>query len=137
MQCYRKFLGEIHRWGRRYSLKFGFGFITSLDKHLSQQILDDLKARCENSLIVELDIASWEEFKLIENDLALLWQRLSRDSNQEACEDSTNIVLYSLDREDVETVNNSGEVVSTAGCNSTMCSLDLNKSSEENMETYF
>ncbi|MED6212712.1 hypothetical protein PIB30_086238 [Stylosanthes scabra] len=65
---------EIHQWGRTHSLKFGFGFITSMDKHLSQQILDDIKARCENSLIVELDIASQEEFKLIENDLALLWQ---------------------------------------------------------------
>ncbi|MED6152987.1 hypothetical protein PIB30_097236 [Stylosanthes scabra] len=130
---------EILQWGKRYREKFGFGFITSMDKHLSQQILNDLKTRCENSLIVELEVASWEEFKFIENDLALLWQRLVRDSIQWTAEEETDFVEDSLDKEDVETGDNSGnsgEIVSTAGSNSTMLSFDLNKTHEENMDTY-
>ncbi|KAL1295014.1 hypothetical protein AAHE18_19G181100 [Arachis hypogaea] len=37
-----------------------------------------LKVRYENTLVVELDIAAREEFKLIEHGLERLWERLSR-----------------------------------------------------------
>ncbi|MED6112551.1 hypothetical protein PIB30_062702, partial [Stylosanthes scabra] len=116
---------EILQWGKRYREKFGFGFITNIDKHLSQQILNDLKTCCENSLIVELEVAFQEQFKFID-DLALLWQS----------KEETDFVEDSFDKEDVETGDKSGEVVTTDGSNSTMLSFDLNKKYEENMDTY-
>ncbi|KAL4287480.1 hypothetical protein AHAS_Ahas19G0190400 [Arachis hypogaea] len=63
---------ELEQFGRKYRRKFVFVFITSIEKKLSHQILEEVKTRYENSLSVELDITSREEFILIERKLARL-----------------------------------------------------------------
>ncbi|XLU33993.1 hypothetical protein S245_070059, partial [Arachis hypogaea] len=65
---------ELTQFEPKYYKKFGFGFITSTDKRLSHQILEKVKASYENSLIVELDIASRKKFIHIERKLARLWE---------------------------------------------------------------
>ncbi|XLU42254.1 hypothetical protein S245_037068, partial [Arachis hypogaea] len=65
---------EMLHWDRKYRAKFGFEFITSTETWLSQEILDEVKVRYENTLVVELDIAAREEFKLIEHGLERLWE---------------------------------------------------------------
>ncbi|RYR01714.1 hypothetical protein Ahy_B06g080581 [Arachis hypogaea] len=57
---------ELLYWDRKYQAKFGFEFITSTKTWCSQKILDEVKVRYENTLVVELDITAREEFKLIE-----------------------------------------------------------------------
>ncbi|KAL4391409.1 Uric acid degradation bifunctional protein TTL [Arachis hypogaea] len=64
---------EMLHWDRKYRAKFGFEFITSTEKWCSQEILDEVKSHYENSLVVELDIAAQEEFKLIAVGLERLW----------------------------------------------------------------
>ncbi|RYQ91475.1 hypothetical protein Ahy_B09g097370 [Arachis hypogaea] len=66
---------ELEQFGRKYRRKFGFVFITSTDKKLSHQILEEVKTRYENLLSVEFDITSREEFIIIERKLARLWDR--------------------------------------------------------------
>ncbi|RYQ96267.1 hypothetical protein Ahy_B08g091954 [Arachis hypogaea] len=62
-------------WDRKYRAKFGFEFVTSTETWFSQKILDEVKARYENTLVVKLDIAAQEEFKLIEHGLEHIWER--------------------------------------------------------------
>ncbi|RYQ90842.1 hypothetical protein Ahy_B09g096813 isoform F [Arachis hypogaea] len=64
---------EMLQWDRKYRAKFGFEFRTSTETWCSQEILDEVKSRYENTLVVELDIAAWEEFKLIAHGLERLW----------------------------------------------------------------
>ncbi|KAL4287559.1 hypothetical protein AHAS_Ahas19G0198300 [Arachis hypogaea] len=71
---------ELEQFGRKYRRKFGFVFITSTDKKLSHQILEEVKTRYENLLSVEFDITSREEFIIIERKLARLWDRLSQEN---------------------------------------------------------
>ncbi|RYQ96565.1 hypothetical protein Ahy_B08g092362 [Arachis hypogaea] len=62
------------QFATKYRKKFGFGFVTSTNLFLSQQILEEVQAYYENSLNVELEIASREEFTLIERGLIELWK---------------------------------------------------------------
>ncbi|XP_020992073.1 uric acid degradation bifunctional protein TTL-like [Arachis duranensis] len=58
----------------KYHKKFVFGFVTSTNLFLLQQILEEVQARYENSLNIKLEIASREEFTLIERSLTKLWE---------------------------------------------------------------
>ncbi|KAL4306888.1 hypothetical protein AHAS_Ahas16G0223300 [Arachis hypogaea] len=58
-------------------------------------------ARYENTLVVKLDIAAREEFKLIEHGIERLWGWLSRSQIQEASEEPGEVVPYSMEKKDV------------------------------------
>ncbi|KAL4330174.1 hypothetical protein AHAS_Ahas13G0373700 [Arachis hypogaea] len=82
-----------------------------------------VKARYQNSLQVKLDIASREEFTLIERGLA-------REKTQEVPEETGKIVQDSMFEEDVM-LDSSDEVVSK-GQQPSIITFDLNKTPEEN-----
>ncbi|RYQ85519.1 hypothetical protein Ahy_B10g105088 [Arachis hypogaea] len=98
---------------------------------LSHQILEEVKACYENSLIVELEITSREEFILIERGLTRIWERLAWDRIQGTLEETRDIVQDSMQEEDVVPADSSDEVVST-GHNASMLTFDLNKTPKEN-----
>ncbi|KAL4357658.1 hypothetical protein AHAS_Ahas09G0208700 [Arachis hypogaea] len=118
---------ELFQWDRRYRAKFGFKFITSTETWCSQKIVDEVKACYENTFVVELDITSWEEFKLIEHGLERLWDKASEELEE--------VVLDSMEKEDVVSSDGSDEADS-AGRNGSMLSYDLNKMPEENEYPY-
>ncbi|RYR66676.1 hypothetical protein Ahy_A03g012729 [Arachis hypogaea] len=103
---------EMLHWDRKYRAKFGFEFITSTEKWCSQEILDEVKSHYENSLVVELDIAAQEEFKLIAVGLERLWDR-------------ENVVSSEI-----------SEGEDSAGRKGSMLSYDLNRTREENEYPY-
>ncbi|XP_072064165.1 uric acid degradation bifunctional protein TTL-like isoform X1 [Arachis hypogaea] len=126
---------EMLHWDRKYRAKFGFEFITSTETWLSQEILDEVKVRYENTLVVELDIAAREEFKLIEHGLERLWERLARSQIQEASVETGEVVPDSVEKEAVVSSDNSEEADS-AGQKGSMLSYDLNKTPDENEYPY-
>ncbi|RYQ92920.1 hypothetical protein Ahy_B09g099160 [Arachis hypogaea] len=99
---------------RKYRAQFGFEFITSTETLESQKILDEVKVRYENTLVVELDIAAREEFKLIEHGLERLWE---------------------LEKEAVVS-SESSEEVDSARQKASMLSYDLNKTPDKNEYPY-
>ncbi|XP_020960092.1 uric acid degradation bifunctional protein TTL-like isoform X1 [Arachis ipaensis] len=113
-----------------YRKKFGFGFVTSTNLRLSQQILEEVQARYQNSLQVELETASREEFTLIERRLTKLWERLSREKILEVSEETGEVVQDSMLEDDVAP-DSSDEVVSK-GHQPSIVTFDLNKTPEEN-----
>ncbi|KAL4371791.1 hypothetical protein AHAS_Ahas06G0201100 [Arachis hypogaea] len=84
----------------------------------------------EDNLMVELDIASREEFIFIGRGLTKLWERLSQEKIQEETEEIREVVQDSVEEEVVPN-NSSDEVVSTRPKTS-MINYDLNKTPEEN-----
>ncbi|QHN92695.1 uncharacterized protein DS421_17g586060 [Arachis hypogaea] len=94
-----------------------------------------MKAHYQNTLVVELEIAAREEFKLIEHGLERLWRRLSRSDIQEASEELGEVVPDSMEKEDVVSFDSSDEVES-AGGKASMLLYDLNKTPEENKYPY-
>ncbi|KAL4396642.1 hypothetical protein AHAS_Ahas01G0112300 [Arachis hypogaea] len=93
------------------------------------------QARYENTLVVELDIAAQDEFKLIEHRLERLWERLTFSQIQEASEAAGEVVPDSEEKEDVVPSGGSEEADS-AGQNASMLSYDLNKTPKENDYPY-
>ncbi|KAL4396764.1 hypothetical protein AHAS_Ahas01G0124500 [Arachis hypogaea] len=126
---------ELLHWDRKYRAKYGFEFITSTDSWESQKILDEVKVRYENILVVELDIAAREEFKLIEDGLERLWERLSRSQVQEAPEETGEVVPDSVEKE-ADVSSESSEEADSAGQKASMLSYDLNKTPDENEYPY-
>ncbi|KAL4337127.1 hypothetical protein AHAS_Ahas12G0079100 [Arachis hypogaea] len=130
---------ELHQWDRRYIAKFRFEFTTSTDTCFSQKILDEVKARYENTLVVELDIAAREEFKLIEHGLARLWERKKDNflavDIQEASEDLGEVVPDSMEKDDIVSSYGFDEADST-GRETSILSYDLNKMPKENEYPY-
>ncbi|RYR13348.1 hypothetical protein Ahy_B04g070394 [Arachis hypogaea] len=122
---------ELEQFRRKYRRKFGFMFITSTDKKLSHQILEEVKTRYENPLSVEIDITSREEFILIERKFARLWDRLIQENVRETLEESGEVVQDSMEEDDVVNDDSSEEVVSTVN-NAPKLTFDLNKLPEEN-----
>ncbi|RYQ89254.1 hypothetical protein Ahy_B09g095995 isoform D [Arachis hypogaea] len=114
----------------KYCKKFGFGFVTSTNLFLSQQILEEVQARYQNSLQVELEIASPEEFTLTERGLTKLWEYLAPEKTQEVPEETGEIVQHSMLEEDI-VLDSSDEVVSKRHQPS-IITFDLNKTPEEN-----
>ncbi|XP_072076611.1 uncharacterized protein [Arachis hypogaea] len=121
---------ELLQYLPEYRKKFGFGFMTSTNLHLSQQILEEVQARYQNSLQVELETASREEFTLIERRLTKLWERLSREKTLEVSEETGEVVQDSMLEDDVAP-DSSDEVVSK-GHQPSIVTFDLNKTPEEN-----
>ncbi|RYQ95934.1 hypothetical protein Ahy_B08g091319 [Arachis hypogaea] len=121
---------ELCQFEAKYQKKFGFKFLTTTFKGHSHKILEEVKARCENNLMVELDITSQEEFIFIEGGLTKLWERLSQEKIQEETKEIGEIVQDSMEEEVVPS-NSSDEVVST-GHKASMINYDLNKTPEEN-----
>ncbi|KAL4343806.1 hypothetical protein AHAS_Ahas11G0115200 [Arachis hypogaea] len=108
-------------------------------KHLTQAIGhvsgSMMKSRHENSLVVELDIAAREEFKLIVHGLERLWDRMSRENIQKESEEPGEVVPDSLEGEDVVPFDSSdGE--DADGPKASMLSYDLNLTPEENEYLY-
>ncbi|KAL4397043.1 hypothetical protein AHAS_Ahas01G0152400 [Arachis hypogaea] len=134
-QALASLMRELLFWDRKYRTKFGLEFITSTELWFTQKILDEAKARYENTLVVELDVASREEFKLIEHGLERLWDRLSRPNFQYASETPGEVVPDSMKKEDVVSSDRSDEATS-AGRNYSLLSYDLNKTSDENEYPY-
>ncbi|RYR15911.1 hypothetical protein Ahy_B04g072864 [Arachis hypogaea] len=128
--AHREIRTGLLQFGTKYRKKFGFGFVTSTNLFLLQQIQEEVKARYENRLIVELEIASGEEFTLIERGLTKLWERLAREKIQETPEEIGEIVQDSMLKEDV--VPDSSDEVVSKGHNASMLTFDLNKTPEEN-----
>ncbi|XP_015945823.1 uric acid degradation bifunctional protein TTL-like [Arachis duranensis] len=123
-------ISDLCQFRAKYRKKFGFKFLTTTDARHSHKILEEVKARCENNLLVELEFAAQEEFYLIERGLTKLWERLSQEKLQEEIEDLWEIVQDSQ-KEEVVPSNSSDEVVWT-GHNATMRDYDLNKTPDEN-----
>ncbi|QHN82554.1 uncharacterized protein DS421_20g696870 [Arachis hypogaea] len=71
-----------------------------------------MRARYENTLVVELDVASRKEFKLIEHGLERLWDRLSRPNFQDASEAPGEVVPDLMEKEDVVSSDGSYEATS-------------------------
>ncbi|RYR47711.1 hypothetical protein Ahy_A07g033662 [Arachis hypogaea] len=126
---------ELLHWDRKYRVKFWFEFITSTKMWESQKILDEVKVRYENTLVVELDIAARKEFKLIEHGLERLWERLSRTQIQEASEETGEVVPDSVEKEAVVS-SESSEEADPAEQKASMLSYDLNKMPDENEYPY-
>nr|XP_025697838.1 uric acid degradation bifunctional protein TTL isoform X2 [Arachis hypogaea] len=114
----------------KYHKKFGFGFVTSTNLFLLQQILEEVQACYQNSLQVELEIVSREEFTLIEKGLTKLWERLAREETQEVPEETGEIVQDSMLEEDV--VPDSSDEVVSKGHQPSITTFDLNKTPKEN-----
>ncbi|KAL4275219.1 hypothetical protein AHAS_Ahas20G0085300 [Arachis hypogaea] len=123
-------VSELCQFGAKYQKKFGFEFLTTTDRGHSHKILEEVKAQCENNLMVELDIASREEFIFIERGLTKLWERLYQEKIQEETEEIGEVVQGSVEEEVVPS-NSSDEVVST-GPKASMINYDFNKTLEEN-----
>ncbi|KAL4287775.1 hypothetical protein AHAS_Ahas19G0219900 [Arachis hypogaea] len=121
---------ELEQFGRKYCRKFGFVFITSTDKKLPHQILEEVKTHYENPLSVELDITSREEFIIIERKLARLWNRLSQENVRETPEETGEVVQDSMEEDDVVKDDSSEEVVSTIN-SAPKLTFDLNKIPKE------
>ncbi|RYQ90840.1 hypothetical protein Ahy_B09g096813 isoform E [Arachis hypogaea] len=111
------------QWDRKYRAKFGFEFRTSTETWCSQEILDEVKSRYENTLVVELDIA------------ALHLSGMSRDNIQKESEDPVEVVPDSLEGENVVSSDIS-EGKDSAGRKASMLSYDLNRTPEENEDPY-
>ncbi|KAL4365524.1 hypothetical protein AHAS_Ahas07G0114700 [Arachis hypogaea] len=111
------------QFATKYHKKFGFGFVTSTNLFLSQQILEEVQARYKNNLNVELEIASRKEFTLIKRGLA-------RKRTQEVPEETGEIVQDSMLEEDV--VPDSFDEVVFKGHQPSILTFDLNKTPEEN-----
>nr|XP_029151630.1 uric acid degradation bifunctional protein TTL-like [Arachis hypogaea] len=121
---------------RKYRAQFGFEFITSTETLESQKILDEVKVRYENTLVVELDIAAREEFKLIEHGLERLWERkIINFLIQEASEETGEVVPDSVEKEAVVS-SESSEEVDSARQKASMLSYDLNKTPDKNEYPY-
>ncbi|RYR50923.1 hypothetical protein Ahy_A06g025951 [Arachis hypogaea] len=118
------------QFATKYRKKFGFGFVTSTNLHCSQQILEEVQARYQNSLQVELETASREEFTLIERGLTKLWERLSREKTQDVSEETGEVVQDSILEEDV--APDSSDKVVSKGHQPSIITFDFNKSPEEN-----
>ncbi|RYQ91548.1 hypothetical protein Ahy_B09g097477 [Arachis hypogaea] len=110
-------VSELCQFGAKYRKKFGFEFLTTTDRGHSHKILEKVK----NNLMVELDIASWEEFIFIERGLTKLWEQ----KIQEETEEIGKVVQDSVEEEVVPS-NSSDEVVLT-GPKASMINYDLNK----------
>nr|XP_025684683.1 uric acid degradation bifunctional protein TTL-like [Arachis hypogaea] len=133
-------VSELCQFGAKYQKKFGFEFLTTTDRGHSHKILEEggykilaakgPEAQCENNLMVELDIASREEFIFIERGLTKLWERLYQEKIQEETEEIGEVVQGSVEEEVVPS-NSSDEVVST-GPKASMINYDFNKTLEEN-----
>ncbi|RYR08414.1 hypothetical protein Ahy_B05g076089 [Arachis hypogaea] len=80
--------------------------LTVANGHASASIM---KKRYENTLVIELDIAAREKFKLIEHGLKRLWERLSRSKIQEASEELGEVIPDSMEEEDVVSSDGSHE----------------------------
>ncbi|XP_072090408.1 uric acid degradation bifunctional protein TTL-like [Arachis hypogaea] len=91
-------ISDLCQFGAKYRKKFGFEFLTTTDARHSHKILEEIKARCENNLLVELDIAAREKFYFIEKGLTKIWERISQEELQEKSEDLGEIVPDSLRR---------------------------------------
>ncbi|KAL4391332.1 hypothetical protein AHAS_Ahas03G0234500 [Arachis hypogaea] len=89
-----------------------------------------VQARYENSLNVELEIASQEEFTLIERGLTKLWERLAREKIQEIPKETGKIVQDSVLEEDV--VPDSSDEVVSKGHKPSILTFDLNKTPGKN-----
>ncbi|KAL4287253.1 hypothetical protein AHAS_Ahas19G0167700 [Arachis hypogaea] len=87
-------------------------------------------ARYQNSLQVELETASREEFTLIERRLTKLWERLSSEKTLEVSEETGEVVQDSMLEDDVAP-DSSDEIVSK-GHQPSIVTFDLNKTREEN-----
>ncbi|RYR49521.1 hypothetical protein Ahy_A07g036038 [Arachis hypogaea] len=123
-----KLVSELCQFGAKYRNKFSFEFLTTTDRGHSHKILEE--ARCENNLMVELDITSREEFIFIERELTKLWERLSQEKIQEERKEIGEVVQKSMEEEVVPS-NSFDEIVST-GTKASMINYDLNKIPEEN-----
>ncbi|KAL5985434.1 hypothetical protein ACLOJK_027418 [Asimina triloba] len=66
-------LKEIYLWNGLYQQKFGFVFLICASGRSMPEILAELKKRYQNRPIVELEIASEEQIKIIELRLAKLF----------------------------------------------------------------
>ncbi|KAL4275797.1 hypothetical protein AHAS_Ahas20G0143100 [Arachis hypogaea] len=89
-----------------------------------------MKARYQNRLQVELEIASREEFTLIEIGLRKLWEHLARKKTQENLKETGEIVQNSMLEEDV--VPDSSDEVVSKGQQPSIITFDLNKTPQEN-----
>ncbi|QHN81496.1 Uric acid degradation bifunctional protein TTL [Arachis hypogaea] len=138
-------ISDLNQLGAKYRKKFGFEFFTTTDMRHSHRILAEVKvqqsfldlglcvvktARCENNLLVELDIASKQEFIFIERQLTKLWERLSEEKLQEDTDDIGEIVQDSMEEELLPS-KSSDEVAST-GQKACLRDYDLNKIPDEN-----
>ncbi|XP_015961041.1 uric acid degradation bifunctional protein TTL-like [Arachis duranensis] len=123
-------ISDLCQFGAKYRKKFGFEFVTITDARHSHKIMEEVKARCENNLLVELEFAAREEFYFIERRLTKLWERLSQEEFQEETEDLGEIVPDSLEEELMP--SNSSDEVFWTGDKATMRSYDLNKTPDEN-----
>ncbi|XLR62361.1 hypothetical protein S83_013033, partial [Arachis hypogaea] len=67
---------ELDQWNRRYGHKFGFGFITSTNKWLSQKILDEVKLLWVKENLQEpwslvfgwMDLSDWLSYRVTGDD---------------------------------------------------------------------
>ncbi|KAL4293339.1 Uric acid degradation bifunctional protein TTL [Arachis hypogaea] len=123
-------ISDLCQFGAKYRKKFGFEFLTTTNARHSHKILEEIKARCENNLLVELDIAAREKFYFIEEGLTKIWERISQEELQEKSEDLGEIVPDSLEEELVPS-NSSDEEV-WIDDKATMRNYDLNKTPDEN-----
>ncbi|RYQ94969.1 hypothetical protein Ahy_B08g089952 [Arachis hypogaea] len=109
---------ELLQWDQRYIAKFGFKFTTSTDMWFSQKILDEVKVNIHVFTLVFIYVC-----------------RLSRSNIQETSEELGEVVLDSMEKEDVVS-SYSYEETESAGRKASMLSYDLNKISEENEYPY-
>ncbi|RYR33675.1 hypothetical protein Ahy_A10g048295 [Arachis hypogaea] len=123
-------ISDLCQLGAKYRKKFGFEFFTTTDMRHSHRILAEVKARCENNILVELDIASKQEFIFIERKLTKLWERLSEEKLQEDTDDIGEIVQDSLEEELLP--SKSSDEVSSTGQKACLRDYDLNKTPDEN-----
>ncbi|MED6119203.1 hypothetical protein PIB30_009602 [Stylosanthes scabra] len=96
---------ELHEWGLKYQKKFGYAFIACASGKSSDEILSELQVHYTNMPLVELDIASREEMKLIELQLTNHYVDLYFDTDStQATEEIFEDILHEV--EDV-TLNSS------------------------------
>ncbi|XLR54350.1 hypothetical protein S83_005022 [Arachis hypogaea] len=126
----RKRTQDLCQLGAKYWKKFGFEFFTTTNMRDSHRILAEVKARCENNILVELDIASKQEFIFIERKLTKLWEQLSEEKLQEDTDDIGEIVQDSLEEELLP--SKSSDEVSSTGQKTCLRDYDLNKTPDEN-----
>ncbi|KAL4394742.1 hypothetical protein HN51_022639 [Arachis hypogaea] len=123
-------ISDLCQLGAKYWKKFGFEFFTTTNMRDSHRILAEVKARCENNILVELDIASKQEFIFIERKLTKLWEQLSEEKLQEDTDDIGEIVQDSLEEELLP--SKSSDEVSSTGQKTCLRDYDLNKTPDEN-----
>ncbi|XP_073025012.1 uric acid degradation bifunctional protein TTL-like isoform X1 [Primulina eburnea] len=66
-------LQELYEWNARYRQKFGFVFLIFASGRSSPEILAEMKRRCQNRPIVELELAAKEQMKITELRLSKLF----------------------------------------------------------------